>query len=114
MTIGEYGTHTVSLIDRGCTHQAFVKFGEVAKSGRNTNLTSLGVESYEWQSIAIKVQEKIGRVYLHDQLILEVPYLESIGEVFGFNIYFAGIGQIASLQLEKGKSRKTAYAIHVD
>lgn len=114
MTIGEHETHTISLIDRGCTHQAFVKFGEVVKSGRNTDLSNFGITNYEWQAITISVQKKIGRVYLHDQLILEVPYLKSIGEIIGFNIYFAGTGQIELLRLEKGATGIVAYSTIVE
>ncbi len=112
--IGEKETHAITLIEEGCVHKAFAKFGEVSHNGRNTDLSKLGIKPYEWQSLRVMVGEKQGRVFLQEDLVLDMAYQNSIGHIVGFNIYFTGIGQIDSLHLENNKTGEHIYSNAID
>ena len=110
MIIGEKEMHAITLIDNGCVHQAFAKFGETSQNGRNSDLSPLGINPYEWQSLKIVAENNSGQVYLQEKLLLEMPYQGSIGNIVGFNIYFTGIGQIESLSLENNTTGQSIYS----
>ncbi len=97
--LGTLEMHSFSLIDKGCTNKAYVKFGEMLMNGKNNDLTNLGVNIYDEQQITIHVKEKKARIYLNGQLSVETAYSESIGDIAGFCLSFTGSGQINSLKL---------------
>lgn len=112
--IGEKETHAITLIEKGCVHRAFTKFGEVAHNGRNTDLSSLGTNPYAWQSLNVTVEEKQAKVFLQEDLVLDMSYQNSIGPIVGFNIYFTGLGQIDSLHLANNKTGEKIYSNVID
>ncbi|MBX2870555.1 MAG: hypothetical protein KTR30_00590 [Saprospiraceae bacterium] len=114
MIVGELDMHAITLLDKGCVHQAFAKFGETRRNGRNSDLSALGVKPYEWQSLRIVTKNNKGQVYLQKKLLLEIPYDGRIGNIVGFNIYFTGIGRIDSLLLEDNTSGRNIYSSAVD
>ncbi|MEL6864887.1 MAG: hypothetical protein AAFP19_10720, partial [Bacteroidota bacterium] len=99
MVIGTLETHAIGLIDKGCVHSAFAKFGKQVIMGKNSDLSALGISVYKEQQLSIDLQEKRVRVYLNDQLALETTYENSIGDITGLGFSFSGVGRVDSIKL---------------
>ncbi len=109
LIMGTEDIHVIDVRQKGCVHRANAKFGEKIISGKNNDLSGLGINVYEKQDLKIEIKEKTGKIYLNKKNILETQYLESIGNVVGFCFTFTGTGQINSVRLSHSSNETAIY-----
>jgi hypothetical protein len=108
--LGELDMNYIPLTAKGCVGNTSVKLGNVTKSGKNNDLSSLGVDVYDWQMVRIEVKNAFANIYVNDQPALSVRFDEDIGDIVGFAINFSGTGSIGSLKLFSGSSKQPVYS----
>lgn len=106
--LGEDDMNFVPLTTKGCVGYVNVHMGDAMKNGRNADLSSFGVDIYQWQDIEVHVENRAASIYLNGELILELPFNKDIGKIVGFNINFTGSGAIDYISL-RNKDQLTVY-----
>jgi hypothetical protein len=89
----------VPLTTKGCVSELKAKFGEVYVSGRDTDLSSLGCNVLEWQTLRIDNHDKNAAVYLNDRRVLQATYKKDFGKIVGITLAFNGPGAIDYLRI---------------
>jgi hypothetical protein len=108
--LGELDMNFIPLTVKGCVGNTSVKFGNVTKSGKNNDLSSLGVDVYDWQLVRIDVRDAVADIYVNDQPALTIQFEQDIGDIVGFAINFSGTGAIGSLKLFSGSNKQSIYS----
>lgn len=108
--LGERDMNFIPLTAKGCVGNTSVKLGNVTISGKNNDLSSLGVDVYEWQLVRIEVKNALANIYVNDQPALTIRFEEDIGDIVGFAINFSGTGEIGSLKLFSGSDNQPVYS----
>lgn len=94
IVLAEHNIHSIPLTIKGCVGNLSVKLGEQIINGKNQDLSALGTQVYEWQTLYLVVEDKQAKIYLNETLILETTFAEEMGDIVGFNINFSGTGSI--------------------
>ncbi|MEJ7643324.1 MAG: hypothetical protein WKF87_01905 [Chryseolinea sp.] len=89
----------VPLTTKGCVSELQAKLGEVYISGQDTDLSSLGCNVFEWQTLRIDNHDKNATVYLNDQPVHRVTYKKDFGKIVGITLAFNGPGAIDYLRI---------------
>jgi hypothetical protein len=84
----------VPLTTKGCVSELQIKLGELYISGRDTDLSSLGCNVFEWQTLRIDNHNKNVTVYLNDKPVHQVRYKKDFGKIVGITLAFNGPGAI--------------------
>ncbi len=97
--LGENDMNFIPLTIKGCVGFTNVKMGNITKSGRNNDLSLLGVNIYEWQNMELQVSNNIADIILNGEQILNIPFETNIGNIVGFNFNFSGTGTVDNVRL---------------
>ena len=108
--LGELDMNFIPLTVKGCVGNSSVKFGNVTISGKNNDLSSLGVDLYDWHLVRIEAKNAVANIYVDDEPAFTIPLDEGIGDIVGFAINFSGTGSIGSLKLSSGSGKQPIYS----
>ena len=99
-------TFEVSLTEKGCEKYAAYKLGEIAKQGKNNDLSRLGCDIYEWQELEVRVKDRHAAIYLNSKPVYQEVYRENFGKIVALIYIFDGKGSIdyAKLKDENGQT----------
>ncbi|WP_066631382.1 hypothetical protein [Labilibacter marinus] len=92
----------------GCIGKASMKVGHQMLSGKNNDLSFLGVDLYHWQTFKIKIKDGLAKVFINDVLLKELTVNKGIGDIVGFNLNFSGTGSVDFVNLSN-KDGQTIY-----
>ena len=95
----EEGISYVPLTTKGCVGNLGIKFGEMVRDSRNSDLSAFGTDIFQWQRLQISVEKKLAQVSLNDQLIFEGGFSEDYGKIMGLVISFTGPGSVDSTEV---------------
>lgn len=98
--IDESDASWLSIIQKGCESNLFLKVGEAMLSGRENDFSALGTEMAEWQTIKLVSADGQLKCYLNDQLALERPFVGATGRIMGLVFTFTGRGLVDYVRLE--------------
>lgn len=97
-----HGTETVYLTPfsiPGCTSNLNLITAGNSHSGKENDLSMLGINATEWQNFKLEVTSQTAKYYLNDKLILTKDSPSGIGRIVGFKIRFEGSGELDYLRL---------------
>jgi hypothetical protein len=83
----------------GCVGDLQIKIGEVVKNSRDTNLSGLGANVYEWQKLRIENNSKNATVFLNDVEVIQINYKKDFGKIVGLTYTFNGVGSVDYVSL---------------
>ncbi len=90
----------ISLRNKGCESYASYKTGEVYRSGEKNDLSALGVNIYNWQDVALTVENRNASISVNGEIVFREPYKEDFGIIKGLFYLFDGTGSLDFVQLD--------------
>ena len=103
---GEKAQHTVVIIKHGCESWAYLRFSEVLKNGSREDLNSIGTDLTKGGTIRLQVIHKKVTLLVNEKKVYQTEYEKPLGELYGANVTFAGIGTVTNFHLKDLKSGK--------
>ena len=93
------GHFALPLSIPGCVGQLMMAMGKERISGASHDLSALGTNLSEWQTLRCEVQDRQVRLFLNDQIVYEGAYADNVGKVVGLRYRFHGPGAIDYVRL---------------
>lgn len=94
MIITEENIFFVPITAKGCVSELDLSIGEIYKSGKDNDLSSLGTDVYNWQVLRIKNENKKATVFLNGIPVHELKYKNNFGNIKGIILTFTGPGSV--------------------
>lgn len=92
----------------GCTSNTGVNVGEHLLNGKTTDLSSFGVDIYQWQDMEVIVKNKTARIFIGNREIFSAAYTRSGGLITGLTFTSNGLCEIDDISL-RGTDGKVVY-----
>jgi hypothetical protein len=92
--VNEEGIFYIPLTSLGCVGNIGIKFGEVVKNSRNSDLSALGVNPFDWQELQVSIKDKKASIQLNQVEVFEAEYSKDYGLLMGLVISFTGPGSV--------------------
>ncbi len=100
MFLTENGVFYIDLMTKGCISKAELKFGETNIYGRNSDLSAMGTNVYQWQTLEWTTEQKQVAIKLNGNQVLESSFKNDFGKIVGFIYSFTGPGSIDYFRLK--------------
>ncbi|TMU56556.1 hypothetical protein [Flagellimonas algicola] len=98
--LGTKGAMVYSFSIPGCSSELGVMMNDVYFSGKEHDLSGLGLDLSETRDIKIQVMDKQVEIFAEDNKIFAGSYNESIGRVVGIRYRFLGLGEVYKSELQ--------------
>ncbi|MFT5142805.1 MAG: hypothetical protein ACI80V_002919 [Rhodothermales bacterium] len=106
--IGQHGRISIPLSIPGCTADLNVVASERQISGRNTDLSRLGLPFDGWHRVSVDGKDGLVNVELDGRQAYQVSYDESLGDIVGIRFRFMGQGMARNAVLATSSEPGTA------
>jgi hypothetical protein len=103
--VTEVNTFTVSWTEKGCEKYAAYKLGEISKTGKNNDLSGLGCNVYDWQTLEVRVKNRDASIFLNGKQAYHEIYKQDFGKIVALIYIFDGTGSIEYARLADGKGQ---------
>lgn len=105
----EYSNSMVEFVEHGCHRYSRIKIGEKYYTGEYYDLEALTMTPGEYHVMTMEVKEKTASVYLNGDLVYELIYETSTGEIKGLEVFFKGSGIVDQLTLTNNNNDTVYY-----
>ncbi len=99
VVLGTESAIIVPLSIPGCVSEIGVMLSDVYLSGKEHDLSGLGVDLSVTRDFRIEVAHKRLRVFLEDEQLFEGTYSASMGTITGLRYRFLGAGEVSHIKL---------------
>lgn len=99
MVLGTKGAMVISFSIPGCVSEIGVMMNDTYMSGKEHDLSGLGLDFTEPVDIEIEVREKQLRVFSEKRELFTGKYNETVGRIVGLRYRFLGAGEVFSYKL---------------
>jgi len=113
MIVCEEGICFVPITTKGCVSNLGVQMGEVYKGGNDHDLSALGTELQEWQTLRIENKNRNATIFLNDVAVERIKYEQDYGKIVGFIFTFNTPGAVDFVRL-KNEAGAVVYADEFD
>jgi hypothetical protein len=105
MLITEENVFFIPITAKGCISELELLIGDVYKVGKDHDLSALGTDPYEWQTLRIRNEDKHTTIFLNGAAAHEVEYTKDFGDIKGMIFTFTGPGAVDYVKIQdlKGK-----------
>lgn len=93
----------IPVSKKGCVADLEAWHFDKALSGKNNDLSKLGVESGEWITLKIQSNQNKLLVFLNNEIALQLPMEGRQNRLNGLIYHFEGMGEIRSLELKSSE-----------
>ena len=100
MLVTEENVFFIPVTTKGCVGELDLLVGEVYKDGKDNDLSSLGVDVYDWQTLRIKNENKKVTIFLNNAVVHELQYKKDFGHIKGIIYTFTGPGSVDFLRFK--------------
>lgn len=100
IVLGTKGAMVFSFSIPGCSSDLGVMMNDVYFSGKEHDLSGLGLDLSIEQNIKIQVKDKQVEIFSDDNSLFTGSYNQSIGRVVGIRYRFLGLGEVFKSQLQ--------------
>lgn len=97
--LGQETFIAIPLCNKGCISDLSVRFLNKTISGKEKDLSALGVDFSKWVKLVCEVQNQQARIYVNDNLAFEMPVTSEPVNIVGVNIAFQGTGRMKNVKL---------------
>lgn len=100
MLVTEENVFFIPVTTKGCVSELDLSIGDVFKDGKDNDLSSLGTDVYEWQTLRIKSENKKATIFLNNSVVHELQYKNDFGDIKGIIYTFTGPGSVDFLRFK--------------
>lgn len=90
----------ITIGNKGCESNLGLKVGDTQVSGKNHDLSLLGIDSFLWQEIHVKLASGKFILSLNDNVVYTGVYSNTLGDLKEIDFFFNGIGSIDEIRIE--------------
>ncbi len=98
--IDEADATWLTLTDKGCVGNLYLKVGTSILKGSENDFSKLGATLTEWQTIRLVSSGQRLKFYRNGQLILDTPFEGTEGRIMGIVLTFSGRGVVDYFRLK--------------
>ncbi len=106
MMVMEEDVFRVPLTIPGCVNELRLNMGENFQSGVDTNLSKLGTNVYDWQTLRVQTLNKKTIISLNGEPVHELSFVKNFGKLVGLIITFRGTGSVDYVHLNNGQGER--------
>ncbi len=99
--IDEVDASWFSLVGQGCEGNLIWKVDDQIINGQVKDLTTFGVDLYQWHKFVIEFIDGEAKVTLNEEQALVLPSLKERGQIKGVILTFNGLGMVDNFRLTK-------------
>ena len=96
------GHYAIPLAIPGCVGQLSMALGTKGISGTTHDLSALGYDLSQWQTLRLEVRNRQVTVYVNDQPVWKDSYTDDAGKIAGLRYRFHGPGAVDYVRLLDG------------
>ncbi|WP_420399718.1 hypothetical protein [Flagellimonas sp.] len=100
IVLGTKGAMVFSFSIPGCSSDLGVMMNDVYLSGKEHDLSGLGLDLSQPRDITIRVKDKQVEIFAADASLFTGSYNQSVGRVVGVRYRFLGLGEVINSQLQ--------------
>jgi hypothetical protein len=93
----------VQLTTPGCVGELYLGMGETRHDAKNHDLSALGYNLYDWQTLQVHNKGKQVTISLNHQPVHTVSYNKDFGKIVGIVFHFTNPGAIDDVSLQNGQ-----------
>ncbi len=97
---GERSRHIFRVMKPGCASFNGWEFSENILNGESEDLSSLSRDLSNGGNIRLQVKNKKGTLWINGSQVFQSNYKTPIGDIYGVEILFSGIGKINSVKIK--------------
>lgn len=109
MILGENDVHVIPLTTLGCVGDITLKLAGQILRGTDHDLSSFGVNIYDWQQLKFQLEDRVVKISLMDKVVYTQPIDGGIGTIVGINFNFEGTGSVDHVILRNSKTKELVY-----
>ena len=98
---------------KGCSSENLAEFGEKFDSGKEKDLSALGIDVRNWQNVELTVQNKKASIRVNDKIVYTSDYTETNGLITGLGFISNELCEVDFVQMET-LDGKVIYANNFD
>jgi hypothetical protein len=100
MLITEENVFFIPITTKGCISELELLVGDVYKVGKDNDLSALGTDPYDWQTLRIRNEDKHTTIFLNGAVAHEVEYTKDFGDIKGMIFTFTGPGAVDYVRIQ--------------
>ncbi len=104
--LGSKGAMIVPFSIIGCVSDLNVMLNDHYISGKEKDLSALGIDFSEPRNIELMVRDKHVTVKVDGKEVMQETYAESLGKLAGFRLRFLGAAEVHSLRISDPKNKE--------
>jgi hypothetical protein len=93
----------LQLTTPGCVGELYLGMGETRESGKENDLSALGCNVYDWQTVQVQNNGKQVTISLNNRPIHTLSYKKDFGKIEGIVFNFTNPGAIDDVSLQNGE-----------
>ena len=106
LILGTKSALIVSFSIPGCVSDLGLMLSNVYLSGKEHDLSGLGIEFFDYRDLKIEVINKRLTVFAEDSQLISKDFTATIGEIVGIRYRFIGAGSVANVKLTDLSGKK--------
>ena len=99
LVLGTKSAHIIPFSIPGCVSEIGIMLSDVYLSGKEHDLSGLGLNMSSFRNLKIEVRDKQLTVFSENLILFTRTYKESIGNIVGIRYRFLGAGEIANIRV---------------
>ncbi|MBA4055795.1 MAG: hypothetical protein C0490_13850 [Marivirga sp.] len=89
----------ITIGNKGCESNLGLKVGDTQVNGKTNDLSLLGMDSFSWQKVRVKLTPGTFMLFINDHIVHEGKYSNTLGELKEIDFFFNGIGSIDEIRI---------------
>ncbi len=90
----------ILFTNKGCSSMSNIKAGGLEIEGKNADLSSLGIQFFDWIRVGIKTSNQELCLFINKKEIFSCNYPEQMGKFAGIHFLFSGCGAVDDILLK--------------
>lgn len=89
----------ITIGNKGCESNLGLKVGDSHVDGKTNDLSQLGMDSFSWQTVRVKLIKGTYALYINNLSVHQGTYSNTLGELKEIDFFFNGIGSIDEIRI---------------
>lgn len=96
----------ITVGNKGCESDVGLKVGDSVINGKTNDLSLLGVDSFLWQKLHVKLIKGTFFLSINDLVVYEGTYSNTLGDLKEIDFFFNGVGSIDDIRIADNNDKQ--------
>jgi hypothetical protein len=102
---GDHDYAWITFGNVGCESNFGLKVGATRISGKTNDLSLMGLDSFSWQKIHMKISNGTFRLSVNNKIVREEAYSNTLGDLKEIDFFFNGLGSVDEIKIMDNQNR---------